>query len=51
VLEQLVAKLVEVENLEGEVLEAFLSGVVSPEGQPLPGSGPGDPLPVPPEAL
>jgi cell division protease FtsH len=36
VIEQLVAKLVEVENLEGEVLEAFLSGVVAPQLQTVP---------------
>ncbi len=31
VIDQLVAKLVEVESLEGEVLDAFLSGVVAPQ--------------------
>jgi cell division protease FtsH len=36
VIDQLVAKLVEVESLEGEVLEAFLSGVVAPQAQPAP---------------
>ena len=35
VLDQLVAKLVEVENLEGEVLEGFLTGVVTPQEQPV----------------
>jgi cell division protease FtsH len=35
-IDQLVAKLIEVENLEGEVLEAFLSGVVAPQTQPVP---------------
>ncbi len=35
VLDQLVAKLVEVESLEGEVLEAFLTGVVAPQTEPV----------------
>ncbi|HEX3541865.1 MAG TPA: ATP-dependent zinc metalloprotease FtsH [Acidimicrobiales bacterium] len=34
VIEQLVAKLIEVENLEGDVLEGFLSGVVTPQPEP-----------------
>ena len=34
VIDQLVAKLVEVESLEGEVLDAFLSGVVAPQMAP-----------------
>jgi cell division protease FtsH len=33
VIDQLVAKLVEVESLEGDVLNAFLSGVVAPHSQ------------------
>jgi cell division protease FtsH len=36
VIDQLVAKLVEVESLEGEVLDAFLSGVVAPQAQIAP---------------
>jgi cell division protease FtsH len=44
VIDQLVAKLIEVENLEGEVLEAFLSGVVAPQPRPQPQP---QPQPVP----
>ncbi|MDQ6616877.1 MAG: ATP-dependent zinc metalloprotease FtsH [Actinomycetota bacterium] len=39
VIDQLVAKLVEVENLDGEVLDAFLSGVVAPPPPTAPGAG------------
>jgi cell division protease FtsH len=46
VIDQLVAKLIEVENLEGEVLNAFLSGVVAPQPQSQPQAQP-QPQPIP----